>query len=229
MRRFLLFTILLCLCFFCALGVIRARQYDDADLRAFLYDGCADAIPTHAPCWQGIRPGVMRFDEAVALLEAHLWIGDLTINESLSASYVSWTWSGAQPAFLNNEVGHEPPSLWATNSHVSFITLPTTMTYGELERLIGAPDDGVFQVFRTQDRPLTQTGGQVTGEESNTRHFAAYDDTQMVIETRLTCPAPALLFWDAPVTFTIFSSGLMRDVPFGTYDLSAWLYDSPCP
>jgi hypothetical protein len=81
--------------------LIRARPYDDHDLRTFLTppDGC----PT--PCFMGIRPGVTTQDEAITILESHQWVSEMQIERTMllheepqpSRSHISWRWSTSRP------------------------------------------------------------------------------------------------------------------------------------
>src|SRR5262245_29374883 len=93
-------TLLLTVLFAACIGVIRAQPYDDADLRAFLTPG----DDCRMPCFLGIRPGVTTLEEAAGILQAHEWVGDITIENyphgDMPWGFVRWNWNGQQPAFL---------------------------------------------------------------------------------------------------------------------------------
>jgi hypothetical protein len=54
---------LLTLIFGTAIGLVRARPYDDPEMRGFLTppQGCA------APCFLGVQPGVTSVDDAITI------------------------------------------------------------------------------------------------------------------------------------------------------------------
>jgi len=93
-------TLLPALIFAALIGLIRSQPYDDSQLRAFLTppDGCP------APCFMGIRPGVTTADEAIAILENHHWVGNITINRNHAQHIrsIEWRWSGQKPSLLRD-------------------------------------------------------------------------------------------------------------------------------
>ncbi len=56
--------------------LMRAVLYDDGGLPDLLFPSECEM-----PCFLGIRPGVTTRDEAIAILESHEWIGEVTVNE----------------------------------------------------------------------------------------------------------------------------------------------------
>jgi len=98
------------------------------------------------PCWQGIRPGVTTADEAIAVLEAHPWIADMTS----VANAVTWRWNGAQPFPANRDDGG---SLGISGEVVSTITLETAARLGDLWLLLDQPEQGAFFYLGTVGLP----------------------------------------------------------------------------
>jgi hypothetical protein len=116
-----------------AVLLIRAQPLDNHDLRAFM--AAPDTCP--APCFMGIRPGVTTEAEALALLENHEWVR--AISPPLTRSFVTirWTWSGAQPAFI------DPASPGVirlfSDRRVSTIQVSTHIPLEQMRLLLGTP------------------------------------------------------------------------------------------
>jgi hypothetical protein len=72
--------------------------------KAFL----AEVRRCDSPCLMGIRPGVTTMQEAMALLEAHEWVGEIALPAENAFSWVQWSWSGAQPRVIDSR---QPGSL----------------------------------------------------------------------------------------------------------------------
>lgn len=86
--------------FVALLGALHLQPYDDSGLRALVTppDDCA------APCFMGIQPGITRAGEAVALLWAHEWVGEVReFTSPRGRRTIYWTWSGQQPDLINPE------------------------------------------------------------------------------------------------------------------------------
>lgn len=93
--RLCLFTSLLLLGL---IALIRTQQEDHPDLEALLVPqpGC------EMPCFLGIRLGETHAGEAIAILEAHPWVGDVRISgigERQTGS-IRFDWSPDAPRFL---------------------------------------------------------------------------------------------------------------------------------
>lgn len=225
------FTVMLMLLalFALAVGVIRAQADDSAQIRAFMRDGCEDESE---PCWSGILPGTTTAEGALTLLMRHPWVQNPTFEETRWAGYMTWRWAPAAPAWLReaDQLGIQP-GLWVTNDVVSYLTVPTYLPYGAYEQALGAPRHGILQVV-SRDLAIQTAVLAVSGtmrDITNAYFLAAYNQSQLVIETHFNCPAPARAFWSAPVTISLFSDNLMQGVPFDDYDFAGWLYDDPCP
>jgi len=91
-------------------------------------DGCAP------PCWAGIRVGATTREEALTLLAANPWIGQVFSSEQ----QISWRWSGAQPALID---GERDGLIGLGGGVVQRIRLQTRIRFGDLWALYGAPDD----------------------------------------------------------------------------------------
>jgi hypothetical protein len=215
--------------FSAAVGAIRAQADDSEHIRTFMTAGCAGQTE---PCWGGIVPGSTTASRALSLLQAHPWVAEAVFEETRWAGYISWAWAPDAPGWLRDADRLDiQPGLWVTNGVVSYLTVPTYLAYGAYEHALGAPEHGIMQVV-SRDLAMQTAALAVSGtvrEITNAYFLAAYDDSQLVIETHFNCPAPARAFWSAPVTVSLFSDSLMQGVPFDDYDFGAWLYDDPCP
>jgi hypothetical protein len=98
------------------------------------------------PCWHGIRPGVTIAAEAIANLEAHPWVTDVTTSDSR----ISWRWNGAQPFPANHNDGG---SLALNNQIVGAITLETAARLGDVWLLLDQPEQGAFAYLGTVGLP----------------------------------------------------------------------------
>jgi hypothetical protein len=121
----------------------RTRPYDDSALRAFLM------LPNcPLPCFMGIRPGVTTVDEAITILQNHDWVKNVLLEEgSFDPVYVTWEWSGVQPAFINDQSGTQG-LLGRTGGLVFYFHITTTAAMAEIWWLFQHPplvsiDDGM--------------------------------------------------------------------------------------
>jgi hypothetical protein len=132
MTRLICITgVYLSIIFTVALLLIHAQPYDDTELRAFLFpaNDCA------APCFMGIQPGVTTIDDALAVLETNAWVGEVyKINYP---SYLSWSWSGLQPTFIDSSKNGEIAAY--SGRGVEKIIIPTKFSVIEFWWLYGKP------------------------------------------------------------------------------------------
>jgi hypothetical protein len=194
----LLITLLITVC----IGLIHARPYDDSALRALL------ASPTDCPmpCFIGIRPGVSAADEALAILEAHGWIGDVELaydRVTGQPNAAIWNWSGSQPNLIQDTLYGRPyrGNLRIQDGIVTAIWIPTTITAGDLRLLWGKPDQVAFTLFRNVDEeryPLFLS------------YFEIFRGQSAVSQTFVYCPYFPV-DWYAPVALTL---GDASDVAF---------------
>ena len=116
------------------IGLIRARPYDDHDLRTFLQpDNCAP------PCFMDIRPGTTTGDEARTLLEHDPWVKE--IQSYPDFGILAWTWSGRQPDWVDpGKTG----TLLTSRGTVYSIRLYTKIPFGEIWLMYGNPTTFTF-------------------------------------------------------------------------------------
>lgn len=164
-----------------ALGAILGQPRDDAAMRAFFTpQDCA------APCFLGIRPGVTREDEALAILRSQPWIDALQQN----ADSVTWVWNGKQPAFVSS-FGNSfvLAQIDFRAGIVDTIRLTTTTTWAEFYFLFGAPNQAVIQ---TRSTPSA--------------HYLIYDGAYFApgfqVETSTHCPVSREATWQSTVFIT---------------------------
>ncbi len=126
------FIVMQVIVFTVVIGLIRARPYENEAARALLFppEGCL------MPCWEGIRPGHTRIDEALSLLRAHPWITE--IDESFYHLYgVYWRWSPLRPPLIQERGSN---TLWFdSQNRVSSVELLTHIRLGDARLLLGAP------------------------------------------------------------------------------------------
>ena len=130
--------------------LIRAQPYHDSDLRASLAppDGCS------APCFMGIRPGTTTTAEAIAILENHAWVAQVSAPDPdmverpdtglVGSPVVRWRWSELRPAWIAPEPGGE---LWTVDQHVRFLKISTQFSLGDVRLSLGNPDDEYTSAF----------------------------------------------------------------------------------
>ncbi|MEO8393954.1 MAG: hypothetical protein ABI700_13265 [Chloroflexota bacterium] len=173
------------------------------------------------PCWQGIQPGVTRIDDAILLLNSNPWVKGLQIVERPPSTYLYWDWSAVKPRFAGDPHALIPPEMWGQNGVIQLIFIPTSLAYGEVSLLLGAPNRGLFAVSSTPN-PLT------LATHPNTQHLAVYFGGSVSFGTRLVCPVNLDLFWNAPVSIAYIDDALVRSQSIFDYDLAHWLYSQPC-
>jgi len=199
---FLKLTALFTLLFAACIGLINARPYDDSELRALF----APSNECPMPCFIGIRPGVTTADEALAVLEAHEWIGDveLAYNRVTGAPNAAiWSWSGSQPPLILDTLYGSPyrGNLRIQDGIVTAIWIPTTITAGDLRLLWGKPDQIAFTLFRNLEverYPLFLS------------YFEIFAGQRAVSQAFVYCPYFPV-DWYAPVALTL---GDASDVTF---------------
>jgi hypothetical protein len=133
-----------------AFAAIRAQPYYDSELRAFLLppEGC------EAPCFMGIRPGVTTVDEAIAILKATGWVGNIRnllqprgCNNSVTGE-VGWDWSGEQPYWIDDStIG----KIVVIDDVVLLISVSTRISFGQVHLTLGTPTTTDFNTTRRAD------------------------------------------------------------------------------
>jgi hypothetical protein len=182
------------------IAIIVAQRSDDSNLRQFLLppDGCP------IPCWQGIRPGVTRWDEANQLLKSHPWVQLVVYYPGMDSNsgLITWTWSEAHPVDINaNRVG----TLWVENGVVKAIDIPTTIPFGQIWLLLQRPEQGIILTTSVQPRRV--------------EHHAAYLSGTLELTSSALCPLEPSTFWQATVDVLIARQPVS---PLGPYHLPNW-------
>ena len=90
-----------------------------------------------SPCFISIRPGVSTEDELITILETHEWIGEYETDYYESWISIDWTWSGLQPAFIDDAVKGE---VSLKDGIVYGIDFDTTIAFGDIWTLYGSPE-----------------------------------------------------------------------------------------
>jgi hypothetical protein len=153
--------------FFCAvLMLVRAQPNDDSSLRAFL-DAPADCT---TPCWQGIQPGTTPGHQALRLLQHHPWIDHI---EPWGYASTLLRWNGQQPAYVDDSY---PGILTIESGIVERISIPTTITFGDLWLLYDQPARGGFICLGRASRNAVL-------------HFATYPDAGFAVSLKNGLPA----------------------------------------
>jgi hypothetical protein len=174
---------LLTVTFSAAIGLVRARPYNDPAMHTFL-------IPPHdcdSPCFLGVQPGVTTMDEAVVLLEASGWIAEV----EAGGRFHDLLWSGDQPDFIDDE---SPNYFMIRAGVVDSIRLRTRLRLGDVVALLGRPDDSFSW--------LTGSGSGV---------FYAMIYTQLGVEVSGFAPCPALRreMWQMPVEIRLQNQNIL--------------------
>jgi hypothetical protein len=152
------------------------QPYDDSDLRVFLspVGDCA------VPCFMDITPGQTRLNEALSLLEAHEWVGEV---ETKNLPFVTWTWSGLQPRGIDQE---SKGALYASSETavVWDIAIRTTFPVASMYLLNGGPT-----IRMPNDRRLRTADNLFVG--------VSYPDLLISTFTQLSCPASVQDYWSS--------------------------------
>ena len=100
-----------------------------------LPDGCP------APCFMGIRPGITTMDEAVAILEASHWVGQIEKESGGFGDTINWTWNNRVPRWIiPTSSGQLRPTQNPEKPLVDTITIYSFLQLGEVYALLGRPD-----------------------------------------------------------------------------------------
>ncbi|MBN1964240.1 MAG: hypothetical protein JW910_06315 [Anaerolineae bacterium] len=163
-----------------------------ADVRATLLnppEGCP------IPCWAGIRPGVTTLDEALAILAAHPWVGEIaqqasdeTANSGTQGS-IRWRWNGSQPAPLRTG---DDNRLLHIDRIVAYVSLGTIVPLGDMWLLLGRPERGAF---------LGQSANSLIGSLDGRRILqVTYLGRGVALEAAWQCPVDWRTYWQAETT-----------------------------
>lgn len=195
-----------------ALVLFAARaQPEDTDLRALLLppEGC------FMPCWAGIQPGVTTVDEAMAILRAHPWVRAETVFSV--PTQIMWLWDYQHPSvaeYISPEFSAS--YIYVRGDIVRYIRVATTVPYGEIHTLMGAPSSGIFSIIYPHPT------------NPDYLHSAGYFGGSVVYDTDIPCPATPYQFWNAPVRITYSDGSYHTLYSMPDYDLTQRLYRKPC-
>lgn len=152
MRILIITGLSLSVFFTAALLLIRAQPYDDSELRAFIVpsDGC------DAPCFIGIRPGVTRVGDAIAILESHQWVETVLMvaPDPRASQRINWQWRDDAPFFVQSGKLRNGGTLFVQQGIVQNIDVMTGIPLGTLWLRWGIPE---------KYTSLAQTGGPIGG------------------------------------------------------------------
>lgn len=162
---------------FVPLLLIAIQPVQSSHLSAFMFD---EDCP--APCFMGIQPGDlgMTQDEAIALLEPHPWVGDILMQAQATPGWeymdrwLSWTWSGEQPDFIDAAVPGQIGLLQAGPTiRVANIRIQTETSLEDFIAVFGSPQATKFVYDVYSAAP---------------HRFIARLEPQVQILTSVTCP-----------------------------------------
>jgi hypothetical protein len=180
------------------IAIIRARPYDDSDVRAFLApaEGCFRA------CFMGIQPGQTTAEDALAVLEGHDWVADVEIvqlrDQRLTTlpdfGGLSWEWTGQQPALID---ARQRGTIEIYASRAGRGRLPTHITLGDLWLVMGQPDRRFLFLLKDHVAQLE----------------AVYADLGLVVTATWRCPADAWTIWHTGLTVGASTAGV-DSLPF---------------
>lgn len=128
----------LTLLFSVAIGLIRARPYDDGGLHDFL-DPPSNCL---APCWNGIRPDFATYAEALSLLKMSASVRDLGSDMHGDNGHIFWKWPVSHPLFLvsTSEVSYAS----VEKNVIRSLYLPGFRSFLDTWFVLGVPDQIVI-------------------------------------------------------------------------------------
>lgn len=176
------------------LGVMHALPYDDGGMSAAFNDPGCDA-----PCFMGIQPGMTTFADALALLEAHPWVGSVEVDDNAA----EWTWSGSQPDFLLIPPGDAAfTRLLSHNGTVTWIGFKTNAPTASFQMMFGTPSRSVATIWESY-KPVGVHPYQSSERLINHQQRAQFDTEVLEIIAGVACPPTRLNMWDVPVSVSM--------------------------
>ncbi|MBI1257860.1 MAG: hypothetical protein GC204_10350 [Chloroflexi bacterium] len=189
--------------------LIGARHYDSRSVTAFFGDSC-----TMLPCWQGIRPGVTTFNQALGILHTHPWVNEVSEVYASPKSVASgtiliyWTWRDAYPYG-----GRATPQGIAVTDQgvVVQLYLTTTIPFGDLWLTLGGAQ-GELSNFLSDTSAL------------HVDHTALFTDDGIAATASLAvdCVAETPDFWHQAVFMWLRND---LELPTAAMSASAYLRD----
>jgi hypothetical protein len=167
-------------------ALTRAQPILDNGARDFLSadgTGCLN----QSPCFLGIQPGETSADDAFAILDNHTWVEQFYIYRGMESDsgLVQWTWSGAQPDYID---GIYPASMWFQDSRVSWVEVDLNLTFGDIWLMLDAPQTGRIYLMATTPARAFQ--------------LVDYANGGLQVHTEFECPLRLASFWRAAVRVT---------------------------
>ncbi|MBI1258681.1 MAG: hypothetical protein GC204_14530 [Chloroflexi bacterium] len=151
--------------------------------------GQSPGCEKHGLCYMGIYPGASTIDQAAAALRAHPWVAEV---DTRSQTQVTWTWSGQQPAYIDEGVPGAASERDAI--HISLIRVKTRFNYGDIWLQLGTPQQGYA---------LRQPDGFL--------HGVYYTRYSLLAINSISCPASMQDFWTMPVIAQFGDAFVMLD------------------
>jgi hypothetical protein len=171
-------------------GVPLLHPYNAEPLRVLIAppESCA------APCWAGIRPGVTSLQDGMAALASTGWAEGITanINPESGTGVVEWSWSGAQPAWID---GHKRGGMAVHDGVIADIGFATRLTLGDFRLALGTPDR------------MSEISGGFAGGTSTRLLEADYEALNLSVRVRTEVRAG--LRWKYPIYYTLYGSSPM--------------------
>ncbi len=139
--------------------LMHGQAYDDARIMGFFDRQTC----TPMPCWQGIRPGETKINQALAILRRHPWVDK--VSEVYPVPYagntttilIYWTWSSAYP-FAGSLNYSEQGIIITEKGWVRQIYLTSSIPFGDLWLALGGADGGAVEYqFDTQSVRMDNT------------------------------------------------------------------------
>ncbi len=180
-RFYLRFTLLSLGVILIGLMLVRARPYDDRELRQLL---TPEDCPT--PCFMGIQPGVTSISEAMRMLQASGWVAE--VRTAPFARWIGVIWNTKAPNWFlkDNSVGL---LIAMEDQKVEEIHLSTALRVADAQLLLGRATSQTITVFRgmgsTHFTPVMNYAG-------------AYPNRAMLVAISQTCNGQARLTLNSP-------------------------------
>jgi hypothetical protein len=164
----------------------RAHAQPDDRVRDFLKSGSAGCM-SDVPCFLGIQPGETHASDAFTLLESHEWVDEryLYRGMEIDSGLVQWTWSGAQPEYIDDT---RRASLWFQDAIVRWVEIDLNLSFGDIWLLLDAPQTGRIHM--------------VSSTPARAYQLVDYLKGGLQVRTEFLCPLHLMAFWRATVQVT---------------------------
>lgn len=174
-----------------------------------------------APCFFDIRPGETTLEEAYAILSAHPWVKNLTIEPNISESQsLAWQWNGNQPSFLTDKDGYSSMQSFSTTDRiVEIIHIQTRIPYGLIWLTFGEPESA-YSTPKGRPSPLDAM-------PRSFRYDSYYRSGTIAVHMTNPCPFSVRDYWNSEVNF-FFISDRWRHTPFEPFSRENWVNSEWC-